>query len=232
MENDIVGLLSGNDPRKAQEFILAFGEQRAASWADSQRQAVMKSASTRHVPHFRGQLRHQLGEAVLARAAETARTGCIPIRTVKPGGVFMVARVGRFGLVSLSVSEKRAIPRKSATRRLLSEPNDDLDPQQKLLFADRASARGATELAYFGCMITCPSYRDPSTPSDIVFAVPNARLTDWIEWLPITKLFALLQSRMDSSSKPAMPVEARPIPDLRIPRFRLPRQDRDETSDT
>ena len=65
----------------------------------------------------------------------------------------MVARLGRFGLVSLSVATRRSLPRKSPTRRLLKGSSEDLDPQQKLWMAEKASLRGATESAYFGCMM-------------------------------------------------------------------------------
>jgi hypothetical protein len=226
MTNSILRLLADRNPRQAQDFILAFGEHRSASWTDSHKQASVRAASKGHLPHFRGQLRHQLGEASLATAAHVAKVGCIPVQTVKPGGFFMVARVGRFGLVCLSVRGRRFMPRRSATRRLLSGPNDDLDPQQKLRLADEASARGATELAYFGCMVTTPSRSDPTSPGEVVLAIPNARLTDWIEWIPLPRLFAMLQDFVPKSGEGSRPAEAKPIPDLRIPQFRLPKHDR------
>lgn len=225
MEDQIIGLLADRDPKRAQDFILAFGEHRTASWADSQRQAALKAASRRHVSHFRGQLRHQLGETALMNAAQAAKVGCIPFPTVKPGGVFMVARVGRFGLVSLRVASRRSLPRKSPTRLLLSNPNDDLDPQQKLWGADKASARGATELAYFGCMVVQPSRNDPSVPAEMALAIPNTRMTDWLEWIPLPRMFAALQNLAsgDASAKDATHIK--PIPDRRMPTFRLPKRD-------
>ena len=225
MEKDILSLLAGRNSKQAQDFVLAFSEHRAASWADSQRQAAIRAASQRHIPGFRGQLRHQLGETALASAAQVANVGCIPIMTVKPGGVFMVARIGRFGLVSLCIAGRKFTSRSSATRRLLSGPNDDLDPQRKLWLADKSSARGTTELAYFGCMVACPSRRDPSVPAEMVFAIPNARMTEWIEWIPLTRLFAMLQDVATQNEAPGNAIQSKPIPDRRIPKFRLPRQD-------
>jgi len=225
MDQNILKLLAGTNARQAQEFILSFGENRFAAWAEANRQASLRAASQRHLPHYRGQLRHQLGETALLKAAQTAKIGCIPIPTVQPGGVFMVARIGRFGLVSLTVPKKKGLPRRAATRYLLSEPNDDLDPQQKLRFMEKSPSRGTMELAYFGCMITYPAYREPETPADMVFAVPNARLTDWIEWIPLTKLHASLQDLVGKDGKDDSSY-ATPIPDRRIPTFRLPKRDR------
>ena len=222
-ENDILELLAGSDPRQAQDFVLSFGENRVASWSDAHRQASTRAASARHLPHYRGQLRHQLGETALSMAAQTANVGCIPFRTVKPGGVFMVARLGRFGIVSLTVPARRSLPRKSPTRRLLSNPNDDLDPQHKLALI--GTSRGATELAYFGCMVTCPSFREPTVPAEMVFAVPNARLNGWIVWMPLPTVYARLQDLFDKGAGPST-TYAKPIPDLRLPKFRLPKQDR------
>lgn len=225
MEGDILSLLAGSNPKQAQDFILAFGEHRAASWADSHRQAATRSASQKHVPPFRGQLRHQLGETALSNAAQVARAGCIPITTVKPGGVFMVARIGRFGLVSLSISGRRSMPRRSPTRRLLGEPNEDLDPQQKLWLAEKVSSRGATELSYFGCMIACPSRRDPTAPAEMVLAVPNARLNEWLGWIPLTRAYALLQDLIVNDDVFKNISQPKPIPDRRLPTFRLPKRD-------
>lgn len=226
MNREILQLLSGDNPRQAQDFILAFGDYRTSSWSDAQRQASLKSASKRRLPHYRGQLRHQLGETALANAARAANIGCIPVPTIRPGGVFMVARLARFGLVSMNVANKRTMPRRSPTRRLLSSPNDLLDPQQKLALADRTFGRGATELAYFGCMVACPAYPDPSTPAQLAFAIPNAKLADWIEWIPLTRLHALLQDIIDEQPRVDI-VPFKPIVDRRFPTFRLPKHDRD-----
>lgn len=225
MDQKIIQLLSAGNPRQAQEFVLSFGEHRSASWADAHRQAGLRAASQKHLPHYRGQLRHQLGETALVNAAQTAKAGYIPMRTIKPGGVFMVARLGRFGLVSLSVANRKALPRRSPTRRLLSSPNEDLDPQHKLFLSDRSTSRGATELAYFGCMVACPSSLDPAVPYQIVFAVPDATLTNWIEWVPLTKLYACLQDLIEKDG-PSNVAYSKPILDRRIPTFRLPKQGR------
>src|SRR5262249_1633351 len=114
-------------------------------------------------------------------------------------------------------------PRRSPTRRWLSSPNDDLDAQHRLALS--GTSRGATELAYFGCMIACPSFREPTIPAEIVFAVPNARLTDWIMWMPLPAIYAQLQDLVDKGRKPSA-AYTKPIPDRRIPTFRLPKQDR------
>ena len=79
-------------------------------------------------------------------------------------------------------------------------------------------------------MIACPSYRDPEVPAEMVFAVPNARLTDWIVWLPLPKLYALLQDITSNDSLANTPY-SNPIPDRRIPTFRLPKQDRETGSE-
>ena len=208
MEDGILDLLAGRNPKQAQDFILAFGEHRAASWADS-----------------------QLGETALASASQVARAGCIPITTIKPGGVFMVARVGRFGLVSITVADRKSMPRKSPTRRLLSNPNDDIDPQRKMLLADRAFARGTTELAYFGCMVACPSPRDPAIPSEMVLAIPNARMSEWIAWIPLTRIYAQLQDLISKDTQAKDAPQSKPIPDRRIPRFKLPKRDREAGDD-
>ncbi len=224
MDKTILQLLAGDNPKRAQEFVLTLEEQRTASWADAHRQASLKAASKGHVSHFRGQLRHQLGETALLEASQIAGLGCLPFRTVKPGGIFMVARIGRFGLVSLSVPKKRAMPRFSWTRRLLSEPNEDLDPQEKLRLVEKSPSRGATELAYFGCIVALPWRKDPSVPAEIALAVPNARLTDWLAWIPLTGLHAALQDLVDDIGV-GDTWAAKPIVDRRLPTFRLPKEE-------
>jgi hypothetical protein len=225
VNQDILQLLAGTNPGQAREFVLSFSEHRAASWADAQRQASLRAASHGHLPHYRGQLRYQLGETALLNAAQIAKAGCIPIRTVRPGSTFMVARVGRFGLVSVTVRDRRYMPRPSATRRLLSDPNEELDPQRKLHLTDKMPSRGATELAYFGCMIACPSIREPGAPAQMVFGIPNARLSDWIEWVPLQKLYAALEDLVSKDGQSTLP-HSKPIPDRRYPTLRLPKDDR------
>jgi hypothetical protein len=74
-------------------------------------------------------------------------------------------------------------------------------------------------------MIAYPAFREPEAPADMVFAVPNARLTNWVEWIPLTKLHASLQDLIGKDVKDAAPY-AKQIPDRRIPTFRLPKQGR------
>jgi hypothetical protein len=209
--------------------MLAWSEARHASWADAGREAENRSASDGHLPQIRGQLRYHLGQMALVQATRAVNAGCIPFRTKPPGGIFMVARIGRFALVSLTVRETWMLPRRSLTRKMLSQPNESLDPELRL-FEDRVSlGRGITELAYFGCLTTVPNKRDPSVPSELAFAVPKADLSGWICWIPFPRLHAMLQERVDAS--PQEEPDTGPIPDMAFPRFRLPKQRKDTGDD-
>jgi hypothetical protein len=224
-ESLVIDLLAGRSPGVAGDFFLSWAERRSSSWADAARDASTRAATNGHLPQIRGQLRFHRGEIALAEAARAANAGIIPMPTVQPGATFVVARVGRFGLVSLMVRDHRKLPRRAVTRRLLSQPNQEIDPQQSLL-RDGLSARGATELAYFGCVVAVPSSDDPSVPSELAIGVPNAAVTDWIAWMPLHRVHAMLNDRAAGGGTSAEP-PAPKIEDRRFPTFRLPKKDDD-----
>src|SRR5258708_7721465 len=147
----ILDLLTDKLPARARDLMLAWDEQRNASWADAERQAEARAASDGHLPQLRGQFRYHLGERALAEAARAAGIGCIPLKTTPPGGTFIVARIGRFGLVSLAVRYSGLLPRRSITRKLLSQANEPLDPQGELFKERTDPSAVVTDLAYFGC---------------------------------------------------------------------------------
>jgi hypothetical protein len=225
LEALILDLLADRNPAQARDFVLAWGERRNASFADAQRQAVSRAASVDHLPQIRGQLRYHLGEIALGNSAGAVKAGQLPVKTDPPGGVFIVARIGRFALVSLTTRKKHALPRRSITRKLMSQRNLDLEPQRSLL--DPIGSRGATELAYFACLVAVLWKRDPSVPSELAIAVPNASLSDWLTWMPLHFAFAQLQARIDSGTGSSPSIG--PIPDNVFPKFRLPKQDDSES---
>jgi hypothetical protein len=226
----IIDLLGSRSPGQARDFLLAWDERRHSSWADAAREARDRAASGGHLPHMRGQLRYHLGEAALADTARAVKTGIIPLPTRMPGGFCFLARVGRFALVSTTIRQSGRMPRRSTTRRFLSQPNQEIDPQHTL-FGDASSGRGATELAYLGCLVAVPSRRDPTTPAEVAIAIPNAGLSDWIDWIPLHKAHALLHDRTASAGLLAPPVPAE-IPDRVFSTFRLPKDDEDAQDDT
>jgi hypothetical protein len=223
-ESTILDLLTDKSPSKARDLMLAWSERRSASWADAALQAGARAASDGHRPQLRGQLRYQLGEMALAESARAAGVGAIPLRTMPPGGTFIVARTGRFGIVSLTVRHADLMPRRSMTRKLLSQPNDALDPQAEL-FSTRADP-AVTELAYFGCLVAVPSRGDPSVPAELAFAVPNSALQSWISWIPLHRLHGQLQARVDGFTGVSPEVDT--LPDLAFPKFRLPKRDEED----
>jgi hypothetical protein len=224
LEALILELLADRNPAQARDFMLAWGERRNASFVDAQRQAVSRAASINHLPQIRGQLRYHLGEIALAHSAGAVNAGQLPVKTSPPGGVFIVARIGRFALVSLTTRKKHGLPRRSITRKLMSQRNLDLEPQQD--FLDPIGSRGATELAYFGCLVAVPWKRDPSIPAELAIAIPNASLSDWLTWMPLSFAFAQLQTRIDNG--PGSSPSSDPIPDNVFPKFRLPKRDDSE----
>jgi len=223
LESVVLDLLADRHPERARDFALAWAEQRSASWANAAREAEARCASDGHRPAIRGQLRYHLGEKALADAARAANLGAMPLRTTPPGGVFNVARVGRFAVVSLSVRAAHLTPRKSLTRKLLAQSNIDLEPQRSLPFGSTPNARGATELAYFGCVVAVAWKKDPTVPAELAFAVPNVELNDWIAWIPLYRVHALLQERADRKATGGASGDA--FTDKVFPRFRLPKPD-------
>src|SRR5438552_2074437 len=107
----VLDLLTDRNAARARNMILSWDERRNSSWADAAREAEARAASEGHLPQIRGQLRYHLGEAALAQAARSAGAGAIPLKTQPPGGVFTVARIGRFALVSATVQNPKAMPR-------------------------------------------------------------------------------------------------------------------------
>ena len=225
VDQTIVDLLADKSPIRARDLMLAWEERRTASWIDAAREAEIRAASGGHLPQIRGQLRYHYGERALAEAARSAGAGAIPLRTNPPGGVFMVARVGRFALVSLVVRYPGLMPRKSISRKILSQANETLDPQSRLALGDDETPRIVTELAYFGCLAVVPSRADPTSPAILALGVPNRALSEWICWIPSHRLNAELQARVDAVAGKGEAPSSGSVPDEAFPTFRVPKPD-------
>lgn len=225
LDISIVDLLADKSPSAARDLILAWSERRNSSWANAAREADARAASPGHLPQIRGQLRYHLGEAALGEAARSANVGAMPLKTTPPGGIFIVARVGKFALVSVTSAHAGLMPRRSVTRKLLSQPNENIDPQTDIFADDRAKPNVVTELAYFGCLVAIPNKRDPSVPAELAFGVPTANLGGWISWIPLPRLHVMLQQKVDAGG--ARPSQAGTIPDAAFPKFRMPKRDQD-----
>ena len=223
VEERIAGLLADKSPINARDLMLFWSETRSSSWADADREAQARSASNGHLPQHRGQLRYHYGQTALVDACRRAGLGSIPMRTSPAGGVFIVGRVGRFALVSMTVKHAWIMPRRSITRTMLSQANETIEPQERLFHEPRPAS--VTELAYFGCLIAVPHRHDPSVPAQLALAVPNVGITEWVSWIPLHRLHGLLQARADEASPETGAVE---VPDLAIPKFRLPKQRTDQ----
>jgi len=219
----VLDLLTDRNAQRARDVMLGWEERRSASWADAAREAEARAASDGHLPQIRGQLRYHLGETALAQAARDAGAGAIPLATKPAGGVFTVARVGRFALVSVTVPDRRSMPRRTVTRKLLSQPNERLDPQSSL-FDHPVTPKPITDLAYFGCLVAVAARRDPTVPAELALAIPTAALDRWISWTPLHRLHALLQERADAA--PA-DMSGGDVPDISFPTFRLPKERED-----
>jgi hypothetical protein len=228
-ELSIVDLLADKNPAAARNLMLAWTERRNAAWANAARDAEARAASARHLPQIRGQLRYHLGETALVESARDANVGAIPFQTQPPGGIFTVARVGRFALVSVTAQHKKLMPRKSVTRKLLSQPNEAIDPQNDMFASVVEKPPVVTELAYFGCLVTIPNKRDPSVPAELGFGVPSVGLQSWISWIPFSRLIVLLQEKVDAGGTP--PTTDSVVPDIAFPRFRMPKKDSDVGED-
>lgn len=214
----IAELLAEQGAESAREFFRIFEEARTGSWADAHHQAKARAASEGHLP----QLRHHLGEQALVASAQQTGHGALAMETVMPGARFMLARVGRFGLVSLKAASRTHLPRRSETRCILSQSNEPLEPQKSLFDSDpTVSYRRTTELAYFACLLTIPCVSDPTVPAEFVFAVPRPDMTGWINTISIARLHALLldvetAGRTDDIASPAQIVD-RAFPQIRLP---------------
>jgi hypothetical protein len=144
------------------------------------------------------------------------------MRTTPPGGVFTVARVGRFAVISVNVRRPKVTLRRSLTRKMLSQANEELDPQEKLQLGGAGKATSKTQLAYLGCLVSVPSRADPTVPAELAFAVPAAALDGWLFWSPLHRVHALLQERVDAGA--TRRVDSGTIPDRAFPKFRLPEE--------
>jgi hypothetical protein len=224
IEQLIADLLADRAPLRARDFTLAWEEHRNSSWVDAARDAETRAGSDGHIPQIRGQLRYHLGEVAIANAAHRAGAGVIPLRTQPPGGIFNIARVGRFALVSVTVRYPSLLPRRSITRRLLSQPNEAIDPILELPL-DPKGRKVVTDLAYLGCLCAVPKASDPTVPEILALGVPNVGLSGWIAWTPLYRLQALLQERADAFSKGIGAPETGVVPDLAFPTFRVPKHD-------
>jgi hypothetical protein len=149
----------------------------------------------------------------------------MPMQSTQPGASFMIARVGRFALMSVKVSGTGALPRRSATRALLSRPNDEIDPQTRL-FED-AKARKKTELAYFGCLVSIPCKVDPTVPAELAIAVLSAATNRWLCWMSIPQACGGLMAVSTSPSRNRSP-QTEAIPDRAFPKLRVPKLDSSE----
>lgn len=230
MDDVVVGLLASRSPEQVRDFLLAWAEHRSSTWANASREALSRGASTGHVPQLRGQLRYHLGESAVAEASKAAGAGCLPMQTVSPGATFMVARLGRFALVNQVLRNRTHLPRRSVTRKLLSQPNAGIDPQGVLPFADRAAQEQTTELAYFGCLASVVCRSDPSVPAELAVAIPSRNLDRWIAWLPLNKAHELVQNLCATQPGPKQPAPVQ-IPDRAFSTFRMPKTGR-ETGDS
>jgi hypothetical protein len=105
------------------------------------------------------------------------------------------------------------------SKKLLSQPNEVLDPQTSM-FDDPSKPKLVTDLTYFGCLITVAASRDPTTPSELAFAVPTTGLDRWISWTPLHRMHALLQERVDREGGVRTGDDS--VPDISWPTFRVP----------
>ena len=224
MEGTIVDLLAWRAPEQLRDFLLAWAERRSSTWADAARQALERGASKGHVPQCRGQLRFHLGETAVAQASRDVGAGCLPMQTVAPGATFMVARLGRFALVNQVLRSRDHLPRRSVTRRLLSQPNVEIDPQGALALGDSNTGSVKTELAYFGCLVTVPCRSDPTVPGELAIAVPSRSIDRWIAWLPLHTVHALLQNGAGGQNGRDQYRSSPEIPDRALPTFRVPKE--------
>lgn len=218
-EEIALDLLVDRNAERARNMMLAWDERRSSSWADAARDAEARAASDGHLPQIRGQLRYHLGETALAQSARSAGAGAIPLKTQPPGGVFTVARVGRFALVSATVQNRKAMPRATMSKKLLSQPNAALDPQRSMFGEE---PKPLTDLAYFGCLITVAALRDPTSPAELAFAIPTPSLDRWISWIPLHRLHAMLQDRVDRGVGSQSTEDS--VRDISWPTFKVPGQ--------
>ena len=136
----------------------------------------------------------------------------------------MVARLGRFALVNQVLRSRDHLPRRSVTRRLLSQPNADIDPQGALALGDVVNGTVKTELAYFGCLVSVVCRSDPTVPSELAIAIPSRSIDRWIAWIPLHKVHELLQSRTGGQDEREQHQPTSEIPDRAFSTFRVPKE--------
>lgn len=142
----------------------------------------------------------------------------------------MLARVGRFALTSVKVSDRTKLPRESLTRSVLSRPNHKIVPQSEMFPNTAAEADGLEELAYFGCLLAVPSVMDHSAPYGLYLAIPNHGMTEWIKTLSIETLHAKLLNLQ--SGEGGSEVQApKAIEDKAMPRIRVQKPDKSQSAD-
>lgn len=231
-ERVVVNHLATQGAERASEFFLAWAERRNASWGNAHRDAEQKAASSHHLAGARGQFRHIYGETAVKEAAAAAKVGCLPIVSTPLGGVFMTARVGRFALSSVVLRNDRSMPRRSATRTTMSGRNYEIDPQVALDLPGASSTQVVTELAYFGCLVSMPCWSDPTVPSRLLIAVPDASLTRWALRMELYRLHALLQNRVISTDVNDIPKEDGEIPDNVFSTLRVAKQNKGAADDS
>ena len=222
----VIDLLAVRDPIRARDFFLQWSEHCHSAWIDAANDAKSRAATEGHLPQIRGQIRHHRKEIALKTSAQSAGIGVIPMKTLNPGATFMVARLGRFGLVNVAARHELQMPRKSVTRKFLSQPNESIDPQASLFEVEEVKQK-TTELAYFGCLVAIPSWRDPTVPAGLWVSVPNAAMTDWIIRMPLHRVIALLNDRTNDAPDVVVQPTIADVPDRAFPAFRLP-NDKDD----
>lgn len=62
--------------------------------------------------------------------------------------------------------------------------------------------------------------RDATSPAELAFAVPTPALDRWISWIPLHRLHAMLQERVDRGIAPQSGEDS--IPDISWPTFKVP----------
>lgn len=213
-------LLTGAQVSQAIDFFDAFTEKRTTSWAEADLQAKGKAASLSHIPELRGQLRHHLGEEALKASAEQAGLATTTMRSAPAGGVFQLARIGRFALSSVKTNVERGRLRPAVTRELLARANHELDPQSSLLPPEPGSAT-VHEIAYFGCLAAVPTRRDPMVPSILALGVPDVSMRHWLFWIPLPMLAAKMRGIRETGVAPKAEPEQK---DAAFPTLLLPKK--------
>ncbi len=113
----------------------------------------------------------------------------------------------------------------------MSGHNYEIDPQVALSLLGASFTQTVTELAYFGCLVAMPCWSDPTVPSRLLIAFPNAGVTRWVLRMELHRLHALLQNRGFSTDVGDVPQENGEIPDNVFSTLRVPKQDEGAADD-